>query len=144
MFASPHSAMRSMTGLYQDVQVDTGVSNASPHQLIDMLFEEFLASCARARGAIRARDVSEKGRTIGRAVRIVEEGLRGGLNMKDGGDLARVLQDLYGYVSLRLTQANLHGDEALVAECMSLVQPIHEAWRAIAPGAAQSSAHRQQ
>ena len=134
MFASSHSAMRSIAGLYQDVQVDTGVAGASPHRLIDMLFEEFLASCARARGAIRSRDVQEKGRAIGRAVRIVEEGLRGGLNMKDGGDLARVLQDLYGYVSLRLTQANLNSDEAGIAECMSLVQPIHEAWRAIAPG----------
>lgn len=133
MFASPHSATRSIAGLYQDVQVDTGVSGASPHRLIDLLFEEFLGSCARARGAIRAGDVQEKGRAIGRAVRIVEEGLRGGLNLDDGGDLARTLQDLYGYVSVRLTQANLHSDDAMVAECMSLVQPIHEAWRAIAP-----------
>jgi flagellar protein FliS len=141
MFASPHSAMRSIAGLYQEVQVDTGVTGASPHRLIDMLFEEFLAPCARARGAIRARDVQEKGRTIGRAVRIVEEGLRGGLNMKDGGELARVLQDLYGYVSLRLTQANLNSNESLVAECTSLVQPIHDAWRAIAPRTGEPTAH---
>lgn len=141
MFASPHSAMRSIAGLYREVQVDTGVTGASPHRLIDMLFEEFLASCARARGAIRERDVQEKGRALGRAVRIVEEGLRGGLNMKDGGELARVLQDLYGYVSLRLTQANLNSDESLVAECMSLVQPIHDAWRAIAPRAGEPGAH---
>ena len=141
MFASSHSNSRSIAGLYQDVQVDTGVSGASPHRLIDMLFEEFLASCARARGAIRERDVQEKGRAIGRAVRIVEEGLRGGLNMKDGGELARVLQDLYGYVTLRLTQANLKSDEAAVAECMALVQPIHDAWRAIAPRATNASAH---
>ena len=141
MFASPHSNLRSIAGLYQDVQVDTGVAGASPHRLIEMLFEEFLASCARARGAIRARDVQEKGRAIGRAVRIVEEGLRVGLNMKDGGELARVLQDLYGYVSLRLTQANLKSDEAAVAECVALVQPIHDAWRAIAPRVAETSAH---
>jgi len=141
MFASPHSNTRSIAGLYQDVQVDTGVAGASPHRLIDMLFEEFLASCARARGAIRERDVQEKGRAIGRAVRIVEEGLRGGLNMKDGGDLARVLQDLYGYITVRLTQANLNSDEAAIAECMSLVQPIHDAWRAIAPRVNEESAH---
>ena len=141
MFASPHSNTRSIAGLYQDVQVDTGVAGASPHRLIDMLFEEFLASCARARGAIRERDVQEKGRAIGRAVRIVEEGLRGGLNMKDGSDLARVLQDLYGYITVRLTQAHLNSDEAAIAECMSLVQPIHDAWRAIAPRVNEESAH---
>ena len=141
MFASPHSTKRSIAGLYQDVQVDTSVTGASPHRLIDLLFEEFIASCARARGAIQKRDVQEKGRAIGRAVRIIEEGLRGGLNMKDGGELARVLQDLYGYVSVRLTQANLHSDDAAIAECMALVQPIHDAWRAIAPGASDKGAH---
>jgi len=140
MFASPHSNQRSIAGLYQTVQADTGVATASPHRLIAMLFEEFLASCSRARGAIRERNVQEKGRAIGRAVRIVEEGLRAGLNMKDGGDLARVLQDLYGYVNVRLTQANLNSDEAAIAECVGLIQPIHDAWRAIAP-ATEESAH---
>jgi flagellar protein FliS len=141
MFASTHSKMSSIANLYQVVQVDTAVAGASPHRLIDMLFEEFIASCTRARGAIRARDVQEKGRAIGRAVRIIEEGLRGGLNMKDGGELARTLHDLYAYVGLRLTQANLHSDEAAVAECVSLVQPIHDAWRAIAPQVGEHNAH---
>jgi flagellar protein FliS len=141
MFASPHSNMRSIAGLYQDVQVDTGVGAASPHRLIEMLFEEFIASCARARGAIRARDIQEKGRAIGRAVRIIEEGLRGGLNMKDGGDLARVLQDLYAYIAVRLTHANLHSDDAAIAECVALVQPIYDAWRAIAPRVNEPGAH---
>jgi flagellar protein FliS len=140
MFASPHSNQRSIAGLYQTVQADTGVATASPHRLIEMLFEEFLASCSRARGAIRERNVQEKGRAIGRAVRIVEEGLRAGLNMKDGGDLARVLQDLYGYVNVRLTQANLNSDEASIAECVGLIQPIYDAWRAIAP-VTEESAH---
>ena len=141
MFASHHSKMSSIARLYQVVQVDTAVAGASPHRLIDMLFEEFIASCTRARGAIRARDEQEKGRAIGRAVRIVEEGLRGGLNMKDGGELARTLQDLYAYVAVRLTQANLHSDEAAVAECVSLIQPIHDAWRAIGPHVGERDAH---
>ena len=141
MFASPHSNQRSIAGLYQTVQADPGVATATPHRLIEMLFEEFLASCSRARGAIRERNVPEKGRAIGRAVRIVEEGLRAGLNMKDGGELARVLQDLYGYVTVRLTQANLRSEEAAVAECVALIQPIHDAWRAIAPQAGEESAH---
>jgi flagellar protein FliS len=52
-----------------------------------------------------------------------------------------VLQDLYGYVCLRLTQANLNGDEAAIAECIALVQPIYDAWRAIAPRVSDESAH---
>ena len=57
------------------------------------------------------------------------------------GGKPRTLHDLYAYVGLRLTQANLHSDEAAVAECVSLVQPIHDAWRAIAPQVGEHNAH---
>jgi flagellar protein FliS len=40
---------------------------------------------------------------IGRAVRIVEEGLRAGLDLRAGGSLARDLHELYGYLTMRLT-----------------------------------------
>ena len=140
MFAQQRSDMRSIAGLYQVVKVDTGVSSASPHRLVEMLFEEFLASCARARGAIRSGDVQEKGRAIGRAVRIVEEGLRAGLNMQ-AGQLAQDLHDLYQYVTVRMTHANLQSDEAAIAECIALVQPLHDAWRAIGPQVNETHAH---
>ena len=142
MFAQQRSDLRSIASLYQTVKVDTGVSSASPHRLVEMLFEEFLASCTRARGAIQSRDVQGKGRAIGRAVRIIEEGLRAGLNMERGGQLAQDLNELYRYVTLRLTQANLNTDDAAVAECIALVQPLHDAWRAIGPQvAAEAAAH---
>jgi flagellar protein FliS len=141
MFAQQRSDMRSIASLYQAVKVDTGVSNASPHRLVEMLFEEFLASCARARGAMRSADVQEKGRAIGRAVRIIEEGLRAGLNLEAGGRLAHDLHELYRYVTLRLTHANLNSDDAAIAECIALVQPLHDAWRAIAPQVSDAHAH---
>lgn len=140
MFARPHSDLRSIAGLYHAVKVDTGVSAANPHRLVDMLFEEFLASCSRARGAIQVGDVRDKGRAIGRAVRIIEEGLRAGLNLEAGGALALDLHELYRYVTLRLTHANLKADDAALAECIALVQPLHEAWRAIAPEVAEAHA----
>jgi flagellar protein FliS len=142
MFTQTHSQMRAIAGLYQSVKVDTAVAGASPHRLVEMLFEEFLASCSRARAALRAADVAEKGRAIARAVRIIDEGLRAGLNMKDGGALALELHDLYGYITLRMTHANLHNDEPAIAECASLVQPLYEAWRSIGPlVAAAAAAH---
>jgi flagellar secretion chaperone FliS len=140
MLTQTHSQMRAIAGLYQSVKLDTGVAGASPHRLVEMLFEEFLASCSRARGALRAADVAEKGRAIARAVRIIDEGLRAGLNMKDGGALARELHDLYGYITVRMTHANLHNDEPAIAECAALVQPLYEAWRSIGPLVAEAAA----
>lgn len=141
MFASSHPDRRSVAGLYQTVKIDTGVAGASPHRLVEMLFEEFIACCTHARGAMRCADIHGKGRAIARAVRIVEEGLRAGLNLQQGGALARDLNELYTYVTLRLTHANLHNDEPAIAECAALMQPLHEAWSAIAPLVAVGHAH---
>lgn len=133
MFASAFSApSKRQLGAYQQVHVTTGVDGASPHRLVQMLFEGLLDSLARARGAIAHGNVAVKGEEIGRAVRIVEEGLKAGLNVQDGGQLARDLNDLYAYVTLRLTYANLHSDEAAIAECVKLIEPIAAAWDEIA------------
>jgi flagellar secretion chaperone FliS len=70
---------------------------------------------------------------VQRAVRILEEGLRAGLDLKTGGTLARDLDDLYAYLGMRLTLANLRNDDAALAEVLRLIQPLAEAWKSIAP-----------
>jgi flagellar protein FliS len=130
-FAPPAPARR--MNPYQKAAAEIGVAAADPHQLIGMLFDGFTAAVAEARGALRRRDVSAKCAAIARAVRIVDEGLRAGLDIKAGGALARDLGNLYAYIVKRLTEANLRNDEAALEECLRLMQPIHEAWTAIAP-----------
>lgn len=138
MFASLYAprptapALRS--NLYQQVGVETQVHGASPHQLVAMLFDGYMESIAQARGAMLKGDRLAKGLAIGRAVRIIEEGLRAGLDLRAGGQLARDLHELYGYLTLRLTQANLRDDAAALDECQRLMAPLREAWASIAPG----------
>ena len=131
---SPSVAARS-SGMYQQVGVESGLSAASPHRLVAMLFDGWMESVAQARGALRSGDIATKGRAIGRAVRIVDEGLRAALNLQGGGTLARDLNDLYGYLTQRLTQANLRNDDEALAECQRLMRPLQEAWTAIGAGA---------
>ncbi|MCE2912420.1 MAG: flagellar export chaperone FliS [Pseudomonadota bacterium] len=118
--------------LYRQVGVESQLKMASPHALVTMLFDGFMEALAMARGAMRDGRHDVKGEAIGRAVRIVEEGLRGGLDMQSGGSLARDLADLYSYLGLRLMQAQLRNDERLLEECQRLVQPLREAWASIA------------
>ena len=132
--ATPNpNANRAMqfAGAYHTVGVQTQVSTASSHGLVALLFDGYFAALHRARGAMRAGDIAAKGMAIGHAVRIVDEGLKAGLNLSDGGKLAADLADLYAWVSLRLTQANLRSDEALLDECQALISPLREAWTAI-------------
>lgn len=125
-FRSPSAS--NMSGLYRQVGVSSAVDNASPHRLVTMLYDGLLESIAEARGAMGKNDVERKGRAIGRAVRILEEGLRAGLNRQQGGELAQNLNALYTYIGNRLTQANLYSDATLLAECYGLVEPLRDAW----------------
>lgn len=133
--ASPFaSAMRRQPGaLYHSVGVETGVVSANAHRLVAMLFDGLLGAIAQAQGAMARGDILGKGQAIGRAARIVEEGLKAGLNLSEGGRLAADLQDLYAYMTLRLTQANLHNDTERLEEVKRLVQPLRDAWESIGP-----------
>jgi len=129
-YASPGRAAP-FAGVYRQVDAQTAVATATPHRLVEMLFDGLLESLAQAKGALRSGQQELKGRAIGRAVRIVEEGLRAALDLRSGGKLAADLHDLYGYLVLRLTSANLHNDEAAIEECQRLLAPLKEAWHAI-------------
>jgi len=123
---------------YRRVGAETGVAGASPHKLIAMLFDGYMDAIAQARGALRSGQVEAKCRAVGRAVSIVTEGLRGGLDLNAGGNLAQDLDDLYGYLAMRLTLANIRNDEAALDECQRLMQPLREAWTSIADQAGQT------
>jgi len=131
---------RHFVGAYHQVGVQTTVSEASSHRLIALLFEGFFAAVARSRGAMRAGDMQAKGVAIGQAVRIIDEGLKAGLNLTAGGKLAVDLSDLYAYVCLRLTTANLRNDEKGLDECIGLITPLRDAWTAIG-NSADAQAH---
>lgn len=122
---------RSQATAYGHVQVETGVAAADPHKLVEMLYDGALDAIARARGALARGDIEGKCHAIGQAVRIIEEGLRSALNRKDGGELAENLNQTYLYLTTRLTQANLHNDDAALQECFRLLSPIRDAWVAI-------------
>ncbi|GMV45506.1 MAG: hypothetical protein AMXMBFR66_09040 [Pseudomonadota bacterium] len=136
MFTSPqasrHPAARQHGGLYQQIGVESQVAVASPHTLVAMLFDGFMEAIAVARGALREGRLEAKGAALRRAVGIVEEGLRGGLDLRAGGTLASDLNELYRYLTVRLTQANLRNDEAALDECQRLVLPLQQAWASIA------------
>ena len=145
MYSSPFASMparnhRAAAGAYSQVGLQTAVSAATPHQLVALLFDGFFAAIHRAKGLRLAGDLGGMGMAISHAARIVDEGLRAGLNTHEGGSLATDLKDLYGYVTLRLTRANLHADEAALDECMRLMAPLRDAWLSIGDQVSASSA----
>lgn len=141
MFSARHglpSGAAAFGQMYRNVSVETGVVDATPHRLVSMLFDGLVEALVVAASALQRQDIAEKGAAIGRAVRIIDEGLKPGLNLREGGALAQDLRDLYAYMTLRLTQANLRNDAAALAECQHLVNTLRDAWAQIAPSQAQN------
>lgn len=129
------SAARSAAA-YRKASVDTSVLCASPHQLVALLFDGLLQSLHAARGALARADTPAKGQQIGRAARILEEGLKAGLDMQRGGEVATTLHTLYSYCITRLTDANLRNDAAALDEVVRLIDTVADGWQQIAPAQA--------
>ncbi|MBI3367559.1 MAG: flagellar protein FliS, partial [Burkholderiales bacterium] len=78
MFSAPFTSApraKQFAGAYQQVGLQTSVSDASPHQLILMLFDGLFAALQRAQTALAAGDIATKSQAIAHAVRIIDEGL---------------------------------------------------------------------
>ncbi|WP_338416873.1 flagellar export chaperone FliS [uncultured Sphaerotilus sp.] len=129
--STPFNRPQHFANAYRQIGVETGVSSASPHHLVLMLYDGFLESIGRARVAMTSGIVELKCAQISRAVRILEEGLIAGLDMESGGEIARNLRSLYHYAVVQLTRGNLRNDPALLLEVDRLIRPLRDAWAAI-------------
>ncbi|MCD6682005.1 MAG: flagellar export chaperone FliS [Burkholderiaceae bacterium] len=127
MFA-PH---RNNAGSYRNLDLETSVAQADPHKLIEMLFDGAAGAIAQARNALREGRIPAKGEATGRAVRILDEGLKASLDPR-GGELAANLKSLYEYMTHRLLEANLANDDAKYAEVGGMLDQLRDAWKRIA------------
>ena len=123
------SMNRSAVNAYRQVGVQSVVDGASPHTLIHLLFDALEASLNAAKGAMQRGEVEEKGRQIGKSVRILEEGLKASLNMEQGGEISQNLVSLYDYCITQITLANLRNDVALLETAQNVLAPVALGWR---------------
>jgi flagellar protein FliS len=117
---------------YAKVGVETGVTSASPHKLIVMLYDGALVAVSSALHNMKSGNIAEKGKYISKAILIIDSGLRASLNKDAGGEIALNLDSLYEYMSTRLLQANLNNQPELLEEVYGLLLELKKAWDAIA------------
>lgn len=115
---------------YQQVSVHSGIMDASPHRLVQMLMEGMLEKVALAKGNMANNNIASKGENISKAIAIVG-GLQSSLNIDAGGELAENLGNLYDYMTNRLIMANLHNDESILDEVAGLMVEIKIGWDGI-------------
>ena len=124
------AANRRAANRYADVLNNSNLGEESPHRLIQMLMEGFLARVNSAKGAMAHKDFEGKSRYINNAIGIIN-GLKDALDLDKGGDLAINLHSLYIYINKRLLEANCEISVDKLDEVSGLMREIKTAWDAI-------------
>jgi len=114
---------------YADIGLETQVLSATPERLITLLFNGARAAIAQARLHMEAGRVAERGAAISKAIRIVDEGLKTGLDPQAGGELAANLAGLYDYIIRALLTANLKVQPEQLDLADRLLADLADAWR---------------
>jgi flagellar protein FliS len=115
---------------YNSVNSYTGVTDASPHQLVQMLIDGALGKLSVVKGLIERKEVKKKGEVVGQTISIINS-LRSSLDMKKGGEVAINLDNIYEYMERQLVQANLNNDLSIIKEVAALLREIKSAWESI-------------
>ena len=120
---------------YRAVNTVTAVSQASPHQLVVLLFDGAIAAVLQARHALTTGDVETKVQTLSKAMRIIDEGLKASVESEGDASLADNLRALYDHMVSRLFLANLHNSDVPLAEVARLLGDLRSTWAEIGPDA---------
>lgn len=123
-------AARQKAGHYSNIQSETYLDDATPHQLIQLLMDGFLARVNAAKGAIQQSDYEAKSLFISKAIGILG-GLSESLNYEQGGEIAQNLGSLYQYMQNRLLEGSAENNLDMMDEVLGLMRDIKSAWDAI-------------
>lgn len=119
------------TKAYAKIGVESAVMSATPDQLVTMLFDGALSALVRARLFLLDGNIGGKGESLSKAINIIENGLKQGLEEHSGDELADNLAGLYRYMVHRLIKANLHNDAEAILEVETLLRNIADAWKEV-------------
>lgn len=117
------------TQAYAKIGVESAVMSASQAQLVTLLFDGALSALIRARLFMQDNNLEGKGLSLSKAINIIENGLKLGLEESNGDELTDNLIGLYSYMVRRLLHANLRNDVAAVEEVEGLLRGIADAWK---------------
>jgi flagellar protein FliS len=125
-------ARNSKLAAYQSVSVHGTVAAADPHRLVLMLMDGILERLNVACACMERGDIGRKAQLLHSCTTLIAE-LRGSLNMREGGQIARNLSELYEYMARQLLRGNVENKPHYLREVSSLLAEVRSAWLAIGP-----------
>jgi len=113
---------------YANNYVETAVSEATPHKLIEMLYDGVIKNLNLAKVFIDQLNYEKKAEHVNKALAILNS-LRAGVDQERGGEVAENLYDLYDYCYRTLFAASSKNDPAGVSEVLELIETVSSGWK---------------
>lgn len=118
---------------YAQVDLQSQLAGATPHQLITMLFDGAHNAILRAKIYFETGNIARRGEMISKAINIIDNGLRASLDHNKGQEIAQQLEMLYEYMSRTLLECNLRNNPEPLAHVDELLMNLATTWKEIDP-----------
>jgi flagellar protein FliS len=115
---------------YQAIDLTSRIEGASPHQLVQIMYEELLKTLDTMAVATARGDYVQRGQRQSRALAILT-GLETSLDFDKGGAIAVDLVTIYREARRLIIAAGRESDAALVTRARDMLNEIAGAWDAI-------------
>ena len=119
--------MRGSLQAYKKVSVDSQLTAASPHKIVQMLMAGAIERLIQGKAAMQAGNIPVTGERLGKALDIIIS-LRSCLSMDDGGDIAKNLDQLYEFMITQISAANHKNDPQPIDDVIDIIREIKSAW----------------
>jgi flagellar protein FliS len=112
---------------YQRIEAN----GANGVQLVVMLYDGAIRFLGDAKACAERGDRRGKAAAISRTLAIVGE-LQSTLKLEEGGDIAKSLDALYSYITERILDSSIKGNDSALDEAAKLLRTLNSAWVEIA------------
>lgn len=118
---------------YASIGLETEVLDASPHRLIQMMYERLVKLIHLTRQQMIAKDIPKKCQSISKALDIIGY-LKMSLNFDhpEAAALSERLDHVYSFVERQLIEANMKNDPEFLDIALEKILTIKSAWDSIA------------
>jgi flagellar protein FliS len=113
---------------YANTYLESAASEASPHKLVEMLYEGVLKHLNLSKFFMEQKNFEKKSEHINKALQILNS-LRQGVDLEKGKEVGGNLFDLYDYCYRRAFEASSKNDAEIIDEVVQLIKGLEEAWK---------------